>query len=125
MYQKRFRKIITSKTKQILNSRDKERVKNFLLHEKSLHVLRSPASHKMLWLKTSGALARMQQNPGYYESLKQNIIIYPTPLPAEIEKDVKRTFGSGYNPERLEKDISCMRNVLNAYGMRNPIVGYC
>jgi hypothetical protein len=46
-------------------------------------------------------------------------------LPTEIEKDVRRTFGSGYNPEKLENDISRMRNVLNAFGLRNPIVGYC
>ena len=43
-------------------------------------VLRCGTSfHKHLWLRASGALAQIEANPGYYNTLKALVIDYPTP----------------------------------------------
>ena len=62
----------------------------------------------------------MHINPGYYDALKNTILKYPHPGPAEVEKDLRRS-GTGVS----EQDINSMRNVLSAFIMRNPTVGYC
>ena len=125
MYRKRFKKVIYPRHNVILSERDRDKVWNFLMHEMSFSALHRPHSHKWLWLKTSGAYSRIEQNPGYYDALKSSTIHYPSPIPAEVEKDMRRTFGAGHDPEKLEIEISKMRNVLNAYGLRNPTTGYC
>lgn len=97
------------------------------MHEKSLEVLNKPHRHKYLWLKSSGAWEQILSNPGHYDSLVASLteLRYPTPLPNEIEKDINRTFGVGYDPERIEEDKKKLRRILNAYGVRNPLIGYC
>ena len=62
----------------------------------------------------------MLQNPGYYEALKQTSFRYPHPGPTELEKDLSRT-GSDISPD----EITMMRNILRAFLLRNPTVGYC
>lgn len=62
----------------------------------------------------------MLTNPGYYESLKRTSLKYPHPGPQDFEKDLHRS-GSGLSPSV----INSMRNVLSAYIIRNPTVGYC
>lgn len=114
-----------SRNKTILSGRDKNRVREFLMHERSLRVISKPSHHKYLWLKCSGAWNRLHSNPGYYDALKHSNIVYPSPIPAEIEKDMRRTFGCTGDPNQVEKDINAMRNVLVASGLRNPTVGYC
>jgi len=76
--------------------------------------------HKNVWLKCSGAHSRMKMNPGYYEAIKFTNLKYPHPGPSDVEKDLLRP---GENISL--SDINSMRNVLCAYVIRNPTVGYC
>ena len=62
----------------------------------------------------------MIQNPGYYDALRETTLSYPHPGPSDIEKDLKRS-GAGISEERMNS----MRNVLCAFIIRNPTVGYC
>jgi TBC1 domain family member 8/9 len=62
----------------------------------------------------------MISNPGYYESLKNTKLKYPHPGPIEFEKDLRRS-AAGLS----EENINSMRNVLSAFIIRNPTVGYC
>lgn len=59
-------------------------------------------------------------NPGYYESLKTTTLKYPHPGPQDFEKDLHRT-SKGLS----EKQIQSMRNILFAYVLRSPTIGYC
>jgi hypothetical protein len=62
----------------------------------------------------------MIQNPGYYDALRETTLSYPHPGPSDIEKDLKRS-GAGISEEQMNS----MRNVLCAFIIRNPTVGYC
>ena len=62
----------------------------------------------------------MISNLGYYESLKNTTLKYPHPGPIEFEKDLRRS-AAGLS----EENINSMRNVLSAFIIRNPTVGYC
>ena len=62
----------------------------------------------------------MLTHPGYYDSLKNAALKYPHPGPSEIEKDLHRS-GAGVS----DSDIDLMRNILQAFVLRNPSVGYC
>lgn len=64
-------------------------------------------------------------NPGYYEALTKSKIFYPNPSFQQIELDLRRTYPQQKDKLQLEKDISVLRRVLNAYVMRNPTIGYC
>ena len=67
----------------------------------------------------------MKNNPGYYSSLKNLKLNYPTGDFHQIEIDLHRTY-----PE-VEKDSPAMelkiiplRNVLSAFAKRNCLIGY-
>ncbi len=62
----------------------------------------------------------MLSNPGYYEALKNTSLKYPHPGPTDLEKDLYRT-GTGIS----EQGVISMRNILTAFIIRNPTVGYC
>lgn len=83
----------------------------------------TPEIRKQIWLRGCGAKTLMEDNPGYYQSLK-NSCDYPNPCFHQIELDLKRTFpslSSHCNPEREAQ----MRGVLSTYIKRNATVGYC
>jgi hypothetical protein len=46
----------------------------------------------MLWLKCSGALREMKNNPGYYDHLKRVSKSYPNGAFTTIECDLPRTY---------------------------------
>lgn len=67
----------------------------------------------------------MLLNPGYYEALTMSNVVYPSPVYKAVEDDVARTFQNSSNIKKQEENIKKLRNVLVAYGLRNPTVGYC
>ena len=77
----------------------------------------------------SGAKANMRRHKGYYQSLLDEHRVNPTPFLRQIETDLHRTFPDlidfsaqyGSNPRSINK----LRDVLVAYAVRNPRVGYC
>lgn len=83
-----------------------------------------PKWHRRLWFIESGAKSCIELNPGYYEALKMSNLVYPSPVFKSVEDDVNRTF-QNLNPTKLKENIEKLRNVLVAYGLRNPTVGYC
>jgi hypothetical protein len=74
--------------------------------------------HRTMWLKCSGALQMINNNPGYYLALLAKGLDYPHPGSTEIQKDIVRSQVS-------EKTIEQMRNVLTAFIVRSPSIGYC
>ena len=48
--------------------------------------------HKQLWLRASGALSMLDNNRGYYDTIKKMNVDYPTPDIRQIEKDVIRSY---------------------------------
>lgn len=85
-----------------------------------------PKWHRRLWFNTSGAKSCIELNPGYYQALKMSNLVYPSPVFKSVEDDVNRTFQNQTdNPVKLQANITKLRNVLVAYGLRNPTVGYC
>lgn len=81
--------------------------------------------HRLIWTTCSGAMNSMQTNPGYYEALKKLKINYPHPGHGDVEKDLKRSGVGASNNKGVIDQISMMRNILGAFIMRNPTVGYC
>ena len=74
-------------------------------------------------MRGCGAKALMDDNPGYYQNLKNHLYEYPNPWFNQIELDLKRTFSDNDEYSSLDKEDQ-MRNVLGAYVKRNPSVGY-
>ena len=103
----------------MLNRRDRNLIWNYLRDFNTI-MIKEPSDHRKIWLHCSGAKSRISTNIGYYESLKNTSLKYPHPGHAEIEKDLRR---SGNNVS--EKDVDAMRNILGAFILRNPTVGYC
>lgn len=84
-----------------------------------------PPFRRLLWLKCSGALREMKNNPGYYEHLKQVKNSYPNGAFTTIECDLPRTYtDEEEGSEKLKIKIEILRNVLETYVKRNPRVGY-
>ncbi|MXQ89693.1 hypothetical protein E5288_WYG011514 [Bos mutus] len=85
-----------------------------------------PLEHRArVWMGVSGAQARMDRNPGYYQRLLQGE--RSTSLEEAIRTDMNRTFPDNV---RFRKDAEpCLQgplyNVLLAYGHHNHSVGYC
>jgi len=83
----------------------------------------TPEERKLIWSCCSGAKNMIETNPGYYEALKNNKILYPHPGHGDVEKDLKRS-GLGSQEGKADQ-ITMMRNILGAFISRNPTVGYC
>ncbi|XP_068840501.1 growth hormone-regulated TBC protein 1 isoform X1 [Capricornis sumatraensis] len=85
-----------------------------------------PLEHRArVWMGVSGAQARMDLNPGYYQRLLQGE--RSASLEEAIRTDMNRTFPDNV---RFRKDAEpCLQgplyNVLLAYGHHNHGVGYC
>lgn len=62
----------------------------------------------------------MEDNPNYYQFLKSKNNNLETKSTRQIEKDIGRTFPSEKEFSRLE-----LKEILVAYSIRNPNVGYC
>jgi len=89
-----------------------------------------PSSNKqtyrrILWLKCSGALRCIKNNPGYYEKLKLVEQSYPNGSFNQIELDLPRTY-TNLSPgtEEMKNKIAPLRNVLASYVKRNTRIGY-
>ncbi|XP_025118335.1 growth hormone-regulated TBC protein 1 isoform X1 [Bubalus kerabau] len=85
-----------------------------------------PLEHRArVWMGVSGAQARMDRNPGYYQRLLQGE--RSASLEEAIRTDMNRTFPDNV---QFRKDAEpCLQgplyNVLLAYGHHNHGVGYC
>eukprot|EP01129_Flabellula_baltica_P009911 TRINITY_DN412_c0_g1_i1.p1 TRINITY_DN412_c0_g1~~TRINITY_DN412_c0_g1_i1.p1 ORF type:complete len:592 (+),score=131.62 TRINITY_DN412_c0_g1_i1:510-2285(+) len=75
-----------------------------------------------IWLYTSGALFDMVSNPGYYGELLDFKL--DESVADEIERDIHRSLPSK-EFYKLEEARDQLRNVLKAYSIRNPDIGYC
>jgi hypothetical protein len=84
-----------------------------------------------LWLVITGAKNRMEfYNDTYKCSYYRQLLKYqeksdfPNPIISQIEVDIPRTFPEEEefnNPDMLQS----LKNVLVAYTVRNPNIGYC
>lgn len=63
--------------KQILSDKDRAYIWEFLVGQ-GKQVLTKPQHHRLVWLKCSGAYNLMLTNPGYYDTLKQTKLDYPS-----------------------------------------------
>ncbi|KAF9976525.1 hypothetical protein BGZ73_008361 [Actinomortierella ambigua] len=76
-----------------------------------------------IWMEASGAWDMRQ--PGYYQELLSAIRPEQSPCWSDIEMDLHRTFPTnilfGYGGQGIDK----LRNLLTAYAIYNPTVGYC
>ncbi|KAG0227753.1 hypothetical protein BGW42_002723 [Actinomortierella wolfii] len=76
-----------------------------------------------IWLEASGAWDMRQ--PGYYQELLNKIRPEQSACWSDIELDLHRTFPTnilfGYGGQGIDK----LRNILTAYALHNPTVGYC
>ncbi|EMP31931.1 Growth hormone-regulated TBC protein 1 [Chelonia mydas] len=99
--------------------------------QKSLKVKRYirkgiPNEHRaLIWMIVSGAQAKMEQNPGYYNKLLEGE--KSDTLVEAIKTDMNRTFPD--NVQFRKTADPCLQqtlyNVLVAYGHHNKTVGYC
>ncbi|KAF9168503.1 hypothetical protein DFQ26_006662 [Actinomortierella ambigua] len=81
------------------------------------------AYRNKIWLEASGAWDMRQ--PGYYQELLNTLRPEQSPCWGDIEMDLHRTFPNnilfGYGGHGIDK----LRNILTAYALYNPTVGYC
>ena len=57
----------------------------------------------------------LPENKGYYKKLKKMALDYPNPSFNQIELDLRRTYHEEKDPDKIERNIIPLRNVLNAY----------
>ena len=123
-----FKNITISKRRLTLTKHDKNELWRILRdsnRSERYKELQKPNHHRRLWLKCSDAMAQKISNPGYYESLKKSAMVYPNPCFGQIEVDLDRTFPHITDQAQLESFTTPLRNVLTAFIIRNPTVGYC
>ncbi|KAM8975828.1 growth hormone-regulated TBC protein 1 [Pelodytes ibericus] len=100
--------------------------------EKSIKVKRYirkgiPNEHRCnVWMVISGAQARMEQNPGYFQSALEKGKI-DAKLKDAVLTDLNRTFPDNLQFRKTANPClqSSLYNVLMAYGEHNKSVGYC
>lgn len=86
-----------------------------------------PGEHRpLLWMEVSGAADRMREEPGLYKQLlSQKLDDIAT---ESIKLDIHRTFpeniyfANTMDPSGLQKPL---KNVLKAFALNNPHIGYC
>eukprot|EP00792_Barthelona_sp_PAP020_P007101 TRINITY_DN3105_c0_g2_i1.p1 TRINITY_DN3105_c0_g2~~TRINITY_DN3105_c0_g2_i1.p1 ORF type:complete len:373 (-),score=77.58 TRINITY_DN3105_c0_g2_i1:1005-2123(-) len=77
-----------------------------------------------VWLRISGAYAKLQKNEGYYCHLLTRISSNPNlPCLEQIAKDLPRTFPLHRDIPRLHVTEKA-KNILLAYSLKNPTIGY-
>ncbi len=69
-------------------------------------------------------MAMLDQNPGYYDTLKNLALDYPSPDFNQIEIDAIRTYASITNAECRKDQEKRLTEVLHAFVQRNPKMGY-
>jgi hypothetical protein len=78
-----------------------------------------------LWAFTSGALRKLEANPGYYQDVLEKSKEKPTTEAMnEIDKDVTRSM-PGHPFFQQKESLQALRNILVAYSERSPHIGYC
>lgn len=78
-----------------------------------------------LWAFTSGALRKLEANPGYYQDVLEKSKEKPvTEAMNEIDKDVTRSMPN-HPFFQQQESLDALRNVLVAYSERSPHIGYC
>ncbi|XP_004858552.1 growth hormone-regulated TBC protein 1 isoform X2 [Heterocephalus glaber] len=85
-----------------------------------------PLEHRArVWLAVSGAQAQMEQNPGYYQRLLRGE--RNPELEEAIRTDLSRTFPDNVRFRKMAQPClqKALSDVLLAYGLHNPGVGYC
>lgn len=85
-----------------------------------------PLEHRArVWMAVSGAQARMDQSPGYYHRLLEGES--SSSLDEAIRTDLNRTFPDNVMFRKTADPClqKTLYNVLLAYGLHNPDVGYC
>uniref|UniRef100_A0A8C8ZUU9 Growth hormone-regulated TBC protein 1 n=1 Tax=Prolemur simus TaxID=1328070 RepID=A0A8C8ZUU9_PROSS len=85
-----------------------------------------PLEHRAhVWMALSGAQARMDRNPGYYQRLLQGE--GEPGLRDAISTDLNRTFPDNVRFQKAAEPClqQALYNVLVAYGRHNRAVGYC
>ncbi|KAF2074940.1 hypothetical protein CYY_003773 [Polysphondylium violaceum] len=78
----------------------------------------------VIWLRSSGALARLSENPDEYYNILEKYKGKKSIATKQIQMDVDRTFPDHKFLNTKEK-MESLTNVLVAYSWRNPKVGYC
>ncbi|XP_014673242.1 PREDICTED: growth hormone-regulated TBC protein 1-A-like [Priapulus caudatus] len=79
----------------------------------------------LVWMTMSGALARMQANPGVYQRLLE-APTHDDPVIDAIRTDIHRTFPENvFFVDAPEGQRVPLFNVLVAFARRRPDVGYC
>ena len=68
-------------------------------------------TRREVWMDKCGAKKLMDANPGYYQSLKNNFLEYPSPCFDQINIDLTRTFANDKQMKTPEKEEQ-MRNIL-------------
>lgn len=128
-FELKFKKIInylidyeTKPEKMILPKKHKKLIWKILLHQTKFEEWQFPK----IWLLASGAAnsMNMQHNQNYYFQLRDFNLQYPNLGFHQIELDLRRTFPND-PPDKVEKFIDPLRNVLCTFLKRNPTIGYC
>ncbi|OQR83033.1 hypothetical protein ACHHYP_15192 [Achlya hypogyna] len=102
--------------------RTEERVR-MLVREEAFCKHMPEELHGTLWLILSGANIEMRQNGGHYSRL---LAMEPLNVEAirQIDADVQRTIAPD-DEDWSEALLEALRNVLVAYAVHNPTLGYC
>ncbi|XP_029353706.1 growth hormone-regulated TBC protein 1-A isoform X1 [Echeneis naucrates] len=85
-----------------------------------------PNEHRaLIWMAISGAQDKLEKNPGYYQSLVG--AQHDPKLMETIRTDLNRTFPDNIHFRKTSNPClqKALYNVLLAYGLHNPAVGYC
>ena len=83
-----------------------------------------PSEHRhSLWLKSSGALQFCPLTANYYQLLLKLATTTTSTFDHPIRIDISRTFQT--TDMNTEENRSKLSNVLSAFTVRNPTIGYC
>jgi hypothetical protein len=77
-----------------------------------------------IWMVYSGAVHMKLMNPGLYKDLVERSKVERSLAFEEIERDLHRSLPE-HPAFQSNVGISTLRNVLQAYALRNPDIGYC
>ena len=79
-----------------------------------------------MWLKISSALNLKTQNPNKYQDLLHTATNIEKSVADAIQADIPRTYPENiYFRDTADGLMGPLSNVLTAYAMHNPTVGYC
>ncbi|XP_048588764.1 growth hormone-regulated TBC protein 1-A isoform X2 [Nematostella vectensis] len=84
-----------------------------------------PSSHRaQVWMDISGARKRMKKLPGYYQSLLESELddIVRNSILTDIDRTFPENIYFGSSSDSLKQKL---KNILVAYAVHNPKIGYC